>query len=125
MPFVHKDVLQRLCQARDALRETRECPPTVPQVAHAAGISTFHFIRLFRACFGETPHQARLEARLSRAKSLLLGTDRSVTDICLDVGFPASAVSATPFLGALASPPPATRRKCEASFEGRAKPHPN
>lgn len=87
MPFVHKDVVRRLCKARDALRESGECPPAVPRIARAAGISTFHFIRLFRACFGETPHQVRLEARLERAKWLLLHTRRSVTDICLEAGF--------------------------------------
>jgi AraC-like DNA-binding protein len=87
MPFVHKDVLMRLCKARDALREPRECPPPVPRIAREAGISTFHFIRMFKACFGKTPHQVRLEAQLEHAKRLLFDTNRSVTDICMEVGF--------------------------------------
>ena len=87
MPLVHRDVLARLCRARDALRETTESPPSIQQVGRQAGISTFHFIRLFKACFGETPHQVRVQAQIERAKRLLFASEQSVTDICLEVGF--------------------------------------
>jgi AraC-like DNA-binding protein len=87
MPLVHKDVLERLCRARDALREVNECPPSIQEVARNAGISTFHFIRLFKACFGETPHQVRVQAQIERAKRLLYTSDQSVTEVCLEVGF--------------------------------------
>jgi AraC-like DNA-binding protein len=82
MPYVHKDVLLRLCRARDALRETRERPLTVAQIAREAGISTFHFIRLFKACFGETPHQVRLEAQVGPCQMAAFGY-RPFGDGCL------------------------------------------
>jgi hypothetical protein len=37
--------------------------------------------------FGQTPHQFRIDARLERAKRLLASGERSVTDVCMEVGF--------------------------------------
>jgi AraC-like DNA-binding protein len=53
-------------------------------VAH---LSEAHFIRSFRAAFGETPHRYLQRRRVERSMFLLRETDRSVTDICFDVGF--------------------------------------
>jgi transcriptional regulator GlxA family with amidase domain len=39
------------------------------------------------ALFGTTPHQYRIDARLTRARELLITTERRVIDICLDIGF--------------------------------------
>lgn len=84
--MLHRDVLIRLCQARDLLRETENWL-SVPRVAREVGMSTYHFIRLFKSVFGETPKQCQLDARLQKAKHLLLVTDTSITDICLAAGF--------------------------------------
>ncbi len=50
-------------------------------------MSPYHFIRVFTALFGETPHQLRTRARVERAKALLALGPRDVTDVCLEVGF--------------------------------------
>src|SRR5436190_3803859 len=55
--------------------------------AGEAGLSPFHFLRLFRDVLGVTPHQYLLRARLRRAARLLADEERSITDIALDVGF--------------------------------------
>jgi AraC-like DNA-binding protein len=52
-----------------------------------AYVSEAHFIRTFRAVFGETPHRYLQRRRVERSMFLLRETDRSVTDICFDVGF--------------------------------------
>ena len=62
-------------------------PLNVRAVAAVAHISEAHFIRSFRATFGETPHRYLQRRRVERSMFLLRETDRSVTDICLDVGF--------------------------------------
>jgi AraC-like DNA-binding protein len=59
---------------------------TVVDLARAAGLSPAHFSREFRRTFGEAPHQYLLTRRLERAAALLRNTDRSVTQICFDVG---------------------------------------
>lgn len=79
--------LTRLCRARDELRETLAFPLSIHDVAQAAQMSPYHFIRRFEAVFGETPHRFRTWARLERAKHLLALSDYSVTDVCMEVGF--------------------------------------
>jgi len=62
-------------------------PLDVAAVARVAHISEAHFIRRFRATFGETPHRYLQRRRVERSMFLLRETDRSVTEICFDVGF--------------------------------------
>ena len=62
-------------------------PLDVPMVARIAHVSPGHFIRSFRAVFGETPHRYLQRRRVERSMFLLRETDRSVTDVCFDVGF--------------------------------------
>jgi AraC-like DNA-binding protein len=58
----------------------------VDQMAAAAGLSRAYFSREFRRAFGESPHSYLLTRRLERAAALLRNTDRSVAEICFDVG---------------------------------------
>jgi AraC-like DNA-binding protein len=58
----------------------------VADLAQAAGLSRAHFSREFRRTFGVSPHAYLLTRRLERAAALLRTTDRSVAEICLDVG---------------------------------------
>jgi AraC-like DNA-binding protein len=55
--------------------------------ARRAGLSPFHFLRLFAKVVGVTPHQYLVRSRLRRAAGLLAEDSRSITDIALDVGF--------------------------------------
>jgi AraC-like DNA-binding protein len=58
----------------------------VDDLAAAAGLSRAHFSREFRRTFGVSPHAYLLTRRLERAAALLRNTDRTVAEICLDVG---------------------------------------
>jgi len=78
---------RRLLRARDAMDRTYAQPLDVPSLARIAFVSEAHFIRTFRSTFGETPHRYLQRRRVERSMFLLRETDRSVTDICLDVGF--------------------------------------
>ena len=55
--------------------------------AAQAGISPFHFLRLFSSVLGVTPHQYLVRSRLRHAARLLADDERSITDIAYDVGF--------------------------------------
>jgi AraC-like DNA-binding protein len=55
--------------------------------AAQAGISPFHFLRLFSSVLGVTPHQYLVRSRLRHAARLLADDDRPVTDVAYDVGF--------------------------------------
>jgi transcriptional regulator GlxA family with amidase domain len=77
--MIHPELLSRLCVARDLLRDWEgDEPIPVSAVARGSGLTCFHFIRLFKAIFGETPHQFRLRARVEKAKHLLILTDLSI-----------------------------------------------
>ena len=78
---------RRLLRARDAMDRAYAEPLDVRAVAAVAHVSEAHFIRTFRAVFGETPHRYLQRRRVERSMFLLRETERSVTDICLDVGF--------------------------------------
>jgi AraC-like DNA-binding protein len=78
---------RRMLRARDAMDRAYAEPLDVAALARIAYVSEAHFIRTFRATFGETPHRYLQRRRVERAMFLLRSTDRSVTDICLGVGF--------------------------------------
>jgi AraC-like DNA-binding protein len=82
-----EDLNRRLLRARDAMDRAYAEPLDVRTVAAVAHVSEAHFIRTFRAVFGETPHHYLQRRRVERSMFLLRETDHSVTDICLDVGF--------------------------------------
>jgi transcriptional regulator GlxA family with amidase domain len=82
-----EDSNRRLLRARDAMDRSYAQPLDVPALARIANVSPAHFSRTFRDTFGETPHRYLQRRRIERAMFLLWQTDRSITEICLDVGF--------------------------------------
>lgn len=76
-----------MLRARDAMDGAYAKPLDISALARVTHVSEGHFIRTFSATFGETPHRYLQRRRVERAMFLLRATDRSVTDICLDVGF--------------------------------------
>ncbi|MFI6574549.1 helix-turn-helix domain-containing protein [Nocardiopsis sp. NPDC050513] len=82
-----EDSNRRLLRARDAMDRAYARPLDVPALARIAHVSEAHFSRTFRATFGESPHRYLQRRRVERAMFLLRATDRSVTDICFEVGF--------------------------------------
>jgi AraC-like DNA-binding protein len=55
--------------------------------ANHAGVSPFHFLRMFRDVLGVTPHQYLVRSRLRHAARLLIESEDAVTNIAFDVGF--------------------------------------
>ena len=82
-----EDLNRHLLRARDAMDRAYAEPLDVRALAAVAHLSEAHFSRSFRTCFGETPHRYLQRRRVERAMFMLRETDRSVTDICFDVGF--------------------------------------
>ena len=82
-----EDLNRRLLRARDAMDLAYAEPLDVRAVAAVAHVSAAHFSRCFRAVFGETPHRYLQRRRVELSMFLLRETERSVTEICFDVGF--------------------------------------
>jgi len=82
-----EDENRRMLRARDAMDRAYARPLDVDELAGIACVSRAHFIRTFKATFGETPHRYLQRRRVERAMYLLRSSDRTVTDVCMEVGF--------------------------------------
>ena len=86
-------------------------PLCIARLARIAEVSHAHFIRTFRATFGETPHRYLQRRRVERAMFLLRSTDSRITDICLDVGFNSLGTFSRTFQVIVGESPTAFRRR--------------
>jgi AraC family transcriptional regulator len=74
----------------DALRRIEaeaEEPLALADIARAAAMSPYHFLRTFRQVVGMTPHQFVLHTRLRRAAVRLRRSDETISAIAFDMGF--------------------------------------
>src|SRR5918998_5671502 len=92
-----EDVNRRMLRARDAMDRAYAEPLDIPALARLAYVSEAHFIRTFRATFGETPHRYLQRRRIERAMNLLRTSEDSVSEICLAVGFTSFATFSRTF----------------------------
>ena len=81
-----EELNRRMLRARDAIDRAYAHPLDIPSLSQVASVSEAHFIRTFKATFGETPHRYLQRRRVERAMFMLRESDRSVTDVCLDAG---------------------------------------
>lgn len=76
-----------LNRVREYVEENLSARLTLGQIAGAANLSSFHFSRLFRASTGLSPHQYVLQRRTARARTLLVETNLSISEIAWQTGF--------------------------------------
>jgi AraC-like DNA-binding protein len=81
----------------------------VEDMARAAGLSRAHFSREFKDAFGVSPYAYLLTRRLERAATLLRVTDRSVAEVCMDVGLQSVGSFTTSFKRMFGKTPTAYR----------------
>jgi transcriptional regulator GlxA family with amidase domain len=96
---------RRLLRARDAMDREYAKPLAIPALARIAYVSQAHFIRTFRATFGETPHRYLQRRRVERAMFLLRETEHTVTEISIDVGFASLGTFSRTFTDIVGEPP--------------------
>jgi AraC-like DNA-binding protein len=89
--------LLRLRMAKDTMDRDWSQPLDLDAVAAAAGYSRYHFVRLFRDAYGETPGQYLSRRRIERAQELLRSANLTVTEICMLVGFTSLGTFCTRF----------------------------
>ena len=77
----------KLRQITDWMREHVAEDFGLEQLAALAGLSKFHFHRLFKNAVGEAPSRYQLNLRMHEAKRLLRETKRSVVTVAADVGY--------------------------------------
>jgi AraC-like DNA-binding protein len=96
---------RHMLRARDAIDRDFARALDIPTLAAIAHVSQAHFIRVFKETFGETPHRYLQRRRVERAMFLLRETDRSITEICFDVGFGSLGTFSRTFTEIVGEPP--------------------
>lgn len=97
-------------RARDHIDRHYAEPLELDQIAAAAGYSRFHFVRAFRAAYGETPGRYLTRRRVERAQELLRTSELTVTEICHQVGFTSLGSFSSLFNELVGTPPSGFRR---------------
>ena len=111
-----EELWRRLSRGRDFIHARFESALTLPEIASAACLSPFHFLRGFKAVFRMTPHEFLSACRVERAKFLLERTELPVTEICFSVGFESLGSFSSWFTRLTGSSPRAWRSGSKKQF---------
>ena len=114
-PLLHDDTFRRLCRGRDLLAEDYQSRVLLTQAAREACLSEFHFHRLFRATFGETPHDFLTRLRMDHAR-LMLASERPVTEVCFEIGYESLGSFSSKFRAQFGRSPAAFQREVRRLF---------
>ena len=81
-----RELMRRLNWATDFMHSNLQRALTLDDIARAARLSSFHFLRTFRQAYGVTPMEYLREQRTRRALALLETTQLPVTEVAQLVG---------------------------------------
>lgn len=84
---MHPQTLKSLTNARDFMRNSYEAPLRLPDISAHANLSPYHFLRVHKEAFRETPHEFLTRVRVERAKTLLAKGGHNVSEACFEVGY--------------------------------------
>lgn len=105
------ELYKRLSAAREWILANYSAPISLEAMAEAAMMNSQHFLRMFRDCYGITPHQFVIEVRLTAARQLLTETKQPVSVICRQTGFESFPSFSAIFRQRFGSSPTAYRKK--------------
>jgi len=114
----HLRDLARLRGVRDRIDREFAQPLDVEALARGAHMSAGHLSRQFRIAYGESPYSYLMTRRIERAMALLRGADRSVTEICFEVGCSSLGTFSTRFTELVGVPPSVYRRDATGAMAG-------
>lgn len=115
------DLLVHLRQARDHADRHYAEPLDLDRLAAVAGISKYHFQRLFTATYGLSPAAHLSRRRVERAQDLLRATNLTVTEVCHAVGFTSLGSFSSRFRGLVGETPSEFQRRWTAAGARRTR----
>jgi AraC-like DNA-binding protein len=116
-PSTRNEIVRRLERARHAIEDDLARHWRLADMAAMAAMAAHHFHRCWVRVFGITPGQYLSRRRLERAAALLGTSGRSVTEVCLEVGYSSLPSFINSFRSHFGAPPSRHRRE---SGSGRA-----
>jgi AraC-like DNA-binding protein len=84
--------------------------PALEELAAACGLSAGYFARAFKRTTGLPPHKWLVAQRVAKARELLEGSDRAISDIAAACGFADQSHLTRAFSRQLGASPAAWRR---------------
>jgi AraC family transcriptional regulator len=87
----------RVQTAVEFMRDSLHLPVSLADIAASAGLSPYHFLRVFRAATGVPPHRFLTRMRIDAARRRLEDSGLSVTEIALMCGFSSASQFSTAF----------------------------
>lgn len=82
-----EELYKRLHTAKDFINDNLHQKILIREIARAALLSEFHFLRSFKQAFGLTPNQYILQQRIQKACTYLKKEQDSISTIALKCGF--------------------------------------
>ena len=116
IPLLHRrglveyESFRLLSESRDFLAANFDRVITLEEAANEACLSPFHYQRQFKRAFQESPHEFLTRIRLEKAKQLLVRSDLTVTEVCLEVGYESLGSFSAMFARMAGCPPSEFRR---------------
>ncbi|OLF05321.1 AraC family transcriptional regulator [Actinophytocola xinjiangensis] len=110
--------LARLRRVRDRIDRDYAQPLDVEALARGVNMSAGHLSRQFRRAYGESPYGYLMTRRIERAMALLRRGDRSVTEVCFEVGCSSLGTFSTRFTELVGMPPSTYRREAADAAAG-------
>ena len=107
----HAARIAAACHRIEACVQAGEPAPALDELAHASGLSPFHFHRLFKAATGLTPNDYLQRLRISAAQSALRKPGRSLEQVAAQVGYADRATFAKLFKQLCGETPGAFRKR--------------
>jgi len=101
---------KRLSASRNYIADNYLVPFSLVGVAKNAHMSPFHFSRVFKKAYGETPNEFLIRLRIEKAKKMLITENLSVSEICERVGYTSLGSFSSLFLKQVGMPPTLYRR---------------
>ncbi|GAA4857515.1 helix-turn-helix transcriptional regulator [Actinomycetospora straminea] len=114
----HLRDLALLRRVRDRIDREYAQPLDVEALARGVHLSAGHLSRAFRRAYGESPYSYLMTRRIERAMALLRRGDRSVTEVCFEVGCSSLGTFSTRFSELVGMSPSAYRREASRETEG-------
>ena len=106
-----------LRRVRDRMDRDFAQPLRMADLARDVHLSEGHFQRSFREAFGETPYAYLMTRRVERAMMLLRRGDKTVTDVCIEVGCSSLGSFSARFTRLVGETPSAYRARDHSDLE--------
>ncbi|BBN83268.1 transcriptional regulator [Pseudoalteromonas sp. A25] len=103
--------LKRLNTSRDFIADNYHVPLSLSDIAKCSYMSPYHFLRVFKDTYGETPTEFLIRLRVEQAKNMLITENFTVSEVCEKVGYTSLGSFSSLFLKQVGMAPTLYRRK--------------